>query len=96
MVRSGDYEGFSPIAIMIGYTEGDPPEHEEAVTWAEGLELSYRVLADVENEVLGDWVDTRWFPAYVLDRSGRIRWTGDDGTYEMADVQEMVEELLAE
>ena len=96
MVQSGDYEGFSPLAILIGYTDGDSPEREDADLWADSFEINYPVLADVDGEVLEDWVETRWFPAYVIDRSGRIRWTGDEGRYVMADVQEMVEELLAE
>ena len=59
MVQSGDYEGFSPLAIMIGYTDGALPEREDAVQWADWYELTYPVLADVDGEVLEDWVETR-------------------------------------
>ncbi len=96
MTQSGDYVGFSPLAILIGYPDGDSPEREDTDLWADSFELNYPILADVDGEVLEDWVETRWFPAYVIDRSGRIRWTDDEGRYVTADVQEVVEELLAE
>lgn len=74
------------------------PSAATAATWAEGLDLTYAVLWDGEQDFAATWDPAGTVPeTYVLDRDGRVAWNRHRSEFAdlRAEIETVVEEELA-
>ncbi len=85
-----------PISVVIQDAVGGPPDVDDAATWADGLGLTYPVLADVDGEVFEVYNPDVVLPlAYLVDRDGVVAWGEAGGTGNLDEIRDRVDALLA-
>ena len=63
------------MSVVIQDATGGVPDADDAAIWAEGLGLTYPVVADVDASFQPVWDPDLVLPvAYVVDRDGVVTW----------------------
>ena len=76
---------------------GQPPDSDDASLWADGLGLTFPVLADVDGEFYPIWDPMGVLPmAYIIDRDSVIVWAEAGGSGGLEEIRSEVEALLEE
>ena len=74
------------LSVLVQDAYGGAPDGEDAASWAEGLALSFPVLADQQQEFFTTYGQGgNYFVFYVLDEEGVVQWAStqeDGGTLE--------------
>ena len=83
--------------MLVQDAYGSAPDGEDAATWAEGLELSFTVLADMQQEFFTTYGQGgNFFVFYVLDAEGVTQWTSSqEGGDTLAQAEAAVDAVFA-
>ena len=74
---------------------GGLPDADDAALWAEGLGLTFPVLADADGEFYPVWDPQGILPmAYIIDQDGVVTWSEAGGAGGLAEMEEEVLGLL--
>lgn len=88
-------QGFLPVSVVVQDRIGETATPEDAALWAEGLELSFPVLADVDGEFFPVWDPAGVLPVtYVIDRDGVVVWAELGGAGGLEDLEALLQTLL--
>lgn len=70
---------------------------DDAALWADGLGLTFPVLADVNGEFYPVWDPEGVLPVtYIIDQDGVVVWAEIGGAGGLDDMEDLVAELLRE
>jgi len=85
-----------PISVVGQDARGGTPDADDALEFAEELELSFPVLADAEGEFWPVWNPDSVLPmATILDADGVVIWSEAGGSSGIEEMAEIVVSLLA-
>ena len=82
---------------MVQDASGQTPSTDDAALWADGLGLTFPVLADVDGEFYPVWDPLGVLPvAYIIDQDGVVAWAEAGGSGGLEEMEQEVVELLEE
>jgi len=83
--------------VLIHDAVGETPDTDDAALWADGLGLTYPVLADVDADFYPVWDPDEVLPVtYIIDREGIVRWAEAGGTGQLEEIEAFIVDLLDE
>jgi peroxiredoxin len=85
------------VSVVVQDASGLPPDSDDAALWADGLGLTFPVLADEDGEFYPVWDPMGVLPmAYVIDQDGVVAWAEAGGAGGLEEMEAQVVTLLGE
>lgn len=89
--------GFLPVSVVAQDRTGQTPDVEDAALWADGLGLTFPVLADVDGEFYPVWDPDGVLPVtYIIDQDGVVVWAELGGSGGLDEMESLIVGLLPE
>ena len=90
-------DGLDAYGVYAEDAQGEPVTTETAAEYADYYELTYPILADTDGAAFDEWSFGAGRPrVFVLDEAGLIRWRGNAGDNDVAQMTETIDRLLGE